>query len=253
MYRTEITGQSVAISKVLHIVERLASTSSRVLITGENGTGKEVVARMIHRSGQGRHSQFVAVNCAAIPSELIDSELFGYEKGAFTGAMKQYKGKFEQADGGTIFLDEVGDMSLSAQAKVLRVLQEGKVTRIGGEREIPVNVRVISATNKDLRSEVLEHTFREDLYHRLSVIELCMPSLRERKEDIPELVSYFIRTISHSLDRTPPRITSGALRALIERRWPGNIRQLSNNIERLIVLCENPQEITLSDVRTLCT
>ncbi|MDD3725147.1 MAG: sigma-54 dependent transcriptional regulator, partial [Bacteroidales bacterium] len=211
---------------------------ARVLVTGENGTGKELVAKALHQISQRKNNVFIEVNCAAIPSELIESELFGHEKGAFTSAIKQRKGNFEQADGGTLFLDEVGDMSLSAQAKVLRALQENKINRVGGEKDISVNVRVIAATNKDLREEISKGNFREDLYHRLSVIVIRVPALRERKEDIPLLIDYFLDSYSKETNIQTPKITKGAIKKLQERDWSGNVRELKNSIERLAILCE---------------
>lgn len=237
--------------RLLKMVERVAPTRSRVLISGENGTGKELVARLLHIGSPRVHSNFVAVNCAAIPAELIESELFGYEKGAFTGAAKLRKGKFEQAEGGTLFLDEIGDMSLSAQAKVLRVLQEKKISRVGGESDISVDVRIIAATNKDLRDEISRGTFREDLYHRLSVIELYVPPLRERREDISLLSAHFLRLICHENQQPLPVITPEALALLETHEWRGNIRELSNCLERLTILSDNPTCITATDVTTL--
>lgn len=252
MNNAVLSGQSVAMKKVLRMVERLSSTNSRVLITGENGTGKELLARMLHSSSKRAHEAFVAVNCAAIPFELIESELFGYEKGAFTGAVKQHKGKFEQADGGTLFLDEVGDMSLGAQSKVLRALQEGVIHRVGGDSDIRVDVRVICATNKDLGACIIEGSFREDLYHRLSVIEIEVPALRDRRDDIPELVDKFLREICYEIDMGVPVISREAVELLSGLPLRGNVRELRNKVERLIVLGGTPGLITGDDVRELC-
>jgi DNA-binding NtrC family response regulator len=232
----EIIGESPAIRKVLEMCDRVAPTEARVLITGANGTGKELVARRLHELSSRAENPFVEVNCAAIPSELIESELFGHEKGAFTSAIKQRKGKFEQADGGTLFLDEVGDMSLSAQAKVLRALQENIITRVGSDKQVEVNVRVIAATNKDLQEEIRNGSFREDLYHRLSVILIHVPTLKERKEDIPILAAYFIEQLCGEYGQPPKEITPIALEMLAERNWSGNIREFHNVIERLIIL-----------------
>jgi len=232
----EIIGESHAIKKVLEMCDRVAPTEARVLITGANGTGKELVARRLHELSSRAENPFVEVNCAAIPSELIESELFGHEKGAFTSAIKQRKGKFEQADGGSLFLDEVGDMSLSAQAKVLRALQENIITRVGSDKQVEVNVRVIAATNKDLQEEIRNGSFREDLYHRLSVILIHVPTLKERKEDIPILAAYFIEQLCGEYGQPPKEITPIALEMLAERNWSGNIREFHNVIERLIIL-----------------
>lgn len=242
----EIVGDSTEIKKVKEMIERIAPTDARVLITGENGTGKELVAHQIHEKSNRANGPFIEVNCAAIPSELIESELFGHEKGAFTSAIKQRIGKFEQANGGTIFLDEIGDMSLSAQAKVLRALQDSKITRVGGEKEILVNVRVIAATNKNLKEEIEKHNFREDLYHRLSVILIRVPSLNERKEDIPALANHFIEQICNEYGSPKKKINASALKELQNIQWTGNIREFHNVIERLIILCNN--EIKDSDV-----
>ncbi len=232
----EIIGESPAIKKVLEMCDRVAPTEARVLITGANGTGKELVARRLHEYSSRAENLFVEVNCAAIPSELIESELFGHEKGAFTSAIKQRKGKFEQADGGTLFLDEVGDMSLSAQAKVLRALQENIITRVGSDKPVEVNVRVIAATNKDLQEEIRSGSFREDLYHRLSVILIHVPSLDQRKEDIPLLAQYFIEQLCNDYGQPPKEITPEALEMLTLRSWSGNVREFHNVIERLIIL-----------------
>lgn len=235
----QMIGESAAIQKVKDMIERVAPTDARVLITGENGTGKEVVARWLHEKSNRAQAPFIEVNCAAIPSELIESELFGHEKGAFTSAIKQRKGKFEQADGGTIFLDEIGDMSLSAQAKVLRALQENKITRVGSDKDIDVNVRVIAATNKNLSSEIEKTNFREDLYHRLSVILIHVPSLNSRKEDIPLLADYFIELSCAEQNVPLKKISDGAIEELKKINWTGNIREFRNVIERLVILCGN--------------
>ncbi|MCX7862622.1 MAG: sigma-54 dependent transcriptional regulator [Bacteroidales bacterium] len=243
----EMIGNSTAIQKVRDMIEKIAPTDARVLITGENGTGKELVAHLIHEKSKRSAGPFVEVNCAAIPTELIESELFGHEKGAFTSAIKQRIGKFELANGGTLFLDEIGDMSLAAQAKVLRALQENKITRVGGEKDITVNVRVIAATNKDLRSEIEKHHFREDLYHRLSVIVLHVPSLNERKEDIPELIHYFIQKICTEYGMPVKKIESDAVKLIQQHEFKGNIRELHNIVERLVILSDN--QITVNDVK----
>ena len=241
-----MVGDSAAIRKVKDIVDKVAPTDARVLITGSNGTGKELVARSLHEKSTRSSSPFIEVNCAAIPSELIESELFGHEKGAFTSAIKQRKGKFEQADGGTIFLDEIGDMSLSAQAKVLRALQENKITRVGSDKDINVNVRVIAATNKNLKEEIEKARFREDLYHRLSVILIHVPSLNERLEDIPLLTDHFNQLICEEYGTPPRDIKDDAIKELQKINWTGNIREFRNVLERLIILCE--KEITGKDV-----
>jgi len=243
----EIIGDSKALKEVLQMVEKVAPTNARVLITGENGTGKELIARAIHENSPRAHGPFVEVNCAAIPSELIESQLFGHEKGSFTSAIKQRKGDFELASGGTLFLDEIGDMSLSAQAKVLRALQENKITRVGGEKEIPVDVRVIAATNKDLKSEIEKGNFREDLFHRIGVIIIRVPSLSERKEDIPLLANHFMGLISAEMGKSPLPFLPEALDALMHLKWTGNVRELRNMVERLAILCDNP--ITAEDIR----
>ncbi len=232
----EIIGDSPAIRKVLEMCDRVGPTEARVLITGANGTGKELIARRLHELSSRAETTFVEVNCAAIPSELIESELFGHEKGAFTSAIKQRKGKFEQADGGTLFLDEIGDMSLSAQAKVLRALQENMITRVGSDKPVVVNVRVIAASNKDLQEEIRNGNFREDLYHRLSVILIHVPSLDQRKEDIPVLAHYFIELLCGEYGQPVKAITPEALEMLAIRSWSGNIREFRNVIERLIIL-----------------
>ena len=242
----EIIGDSPAIIKIKQTLEKVAPTDARVMITGKNGTGKELVARWLHEKSNRSNMQLVEVNCAAIPSELIESELFGHEKGAFTSAIKQRIGQFERADNGTIFLDEIGDMSLSAQAKVLRALQENKITRVGGEKEIEVNVRVIAATNKDLRKEIEDGNFREDLYHRLSVILIHVPSLNERVEDIPLLAEKFVSEICEENAMPRKQLTSGAMNELKNITWSGNIRELRNVIERLVILCGD--KITETDI-----
>jgi len=242
----EMIGDSPAINQVKEMIERVAPTDARVLITGPNGSGKELVARWLHEKSQRSGGPFVEVNCAAIPSELIESELFGHEKGAFTSAIKQRIGKFEQANGGTLFLDEIGDMSLSAQAKVLRALQENKITRVGSDKDISVNVRVVAATNKNMREEIDNHNFREDLYHRLSVILIHVPALSERTEDIPQLAQHFNELICNEYG-TPPRIiTPDAIAEMQKIKWTGNIREFRNVLERLIILCD--KQITGKDV-----
>ncbi len=243
----EIVGESAPIRKVKETIERVAPTEARVLITGANGSGKEMVAKQIHERSNRANKPLIEVNCAAIPSELIESELFGYEKGAFTGAVKQRIGKFEQADGGTLFLDEIGDMSLSAQAKVLRALQESKITRVGGDKEIKINVRVIAATNKDLKREISEGGFREDLYHRLNVIPIHVPPLAERREDIPLLSEKFLYDVSQEYGGVPKTILPDAMQYLKSLPWTGNVRELRNVIERLVIMCGD--EIMLDDVR----
>jgi DNA-binding NtrC family response regulator len=245
--RYEIIGESPQIKKVLEMTDRVAPTEARVLITGANGSGKELIARRLHELSPRSEAPFVEVNCAAIPSELIESELFGHEKGAFTSAIKQRKGKFEQADGGILFLDEIGDMSLSAQSKVLRALQENIITRVGSDNPIKVNVRVIAATNKDLAEEIKNGNFREDLYHRLSVILINVPSLESRKEDIPLLARHFIELICSEYGQPPKEIDLDAIVELQNRSWTGNIREFRNVIERLIILCN--KTITLEDVK----
>ena len=245
--RHEIVGKSFAIRQVLERVERVAPTDARVLITGENGTGKELVARAIHRLSPRAEEPFVEVNCAAIPTELIESELFGHMKGSFTGAHEDRTGKFELADGGTLFLDEVGDMSLAAQAKVLRALQEGVVTRVGGARAVQVDVRVLAATNKDLAEEIREGRFREDLLHRLNVIPLHVPPLRERREDIPMLVQHFGARAVQEAAVGPREFTPGAIARLQQMDWSGNVRELRNSVERLLILSAGPT-VTERDV-----
>jgi len=245
--RYEIVGSSPAIMQVKEMIDRVAPTEARVLITGSNGTGKELVAHQIHEKSNRSRGPFVEVNCAAIPSELIESELFGHEKGSFTSAIKQRIGKFEQATGGTIFLDEVGDMSLAAQAKVLRALQESKITRVGSDKDIHVDVRVIAATNKNIREEIDRNTFREDLYHRLSVILIHVPSLNERSEDIPILAEHFNTVICGEYGMGKKKIKPDAVAELQKIKWTGNIREFRNVLERLIILC--PEEITGKDVK----
>ena len=242
----EIVGESEKIVELKAMIERVAPTTARVLIEGENGTGKELVARQIHEQSTRSKSPFIEVNCAAIPSELIESQLFGHEKGSFTSAVKQRKGDFELAHGGTLFLDEIGDMSLSAQAKVLRALQENKIVRVGGEKEIFVDVRVVVATNKDIKEAIKRGKFREDLYHRLSVIIMVVPPLRERKSDIPLLVNHFIEKISEAQGKTPIVIEDKAIKQLEELLWSGNVRELHNVVERLLILCAN--DITVADI-----
>jgi two-component system, NtrC family, nitrogen regulation response regulator NtrX len=241
-----IIGNSPAINHILDITNKVAPTDARIMITGLNGTGKELVARRIHDLSNRASGPFIEVNCAAIPSELIESELFGHEKGAFTSAIKQRKGKFEQAEGGTLFLDEIGDMSLSAQAKVLRALQENMITRVGGEKPIEVNVRVITATNKDLQKEIGTGNFREDLYHRLSVIVIRVPTLNERLDDIPILANHFIEQICDEYGMPRKTISPEAISELQKINWTGNIREFRNVIERLIILCGS--EILLEDI-----
>jgi two-component system nitrogen regulation response regulator NtrX len=248
--RYEIVGKSFGIRALLDRIEKVAATPARVLITGENGTGKELVARAIHRGSPRAKKPFVEVNCAAIPSELIESELFGHMKGSFTGAVSDRAGKFEQADGGTLFLDEIGDMSQSAQAKVLRVLQDGVVTRIGGSKPVQVDVRVLAATNKELEAEIKEGRFREDLFYRLNVVPITVPPLRERREDIPQLVVHFLQQFA-ARDGLPARgISEDALRRLSELEWPGNVRELRNTVERLVILA-NAATIQAADVERL--
>lgn len=244
--RNQMIGESAAIERVRAIVDKVAPTEARVLITGSNGTGKEVVAHLIHENSNRAKGPMVEVNCAAIPSELIESELFGHMKGSFTGAVKDRAGKFEQADGGTLFLDEIGDMSLSAQTKVLRALQENEITRVGSDKTIKVNVRVIAATNKNLQQEIEKGNFREDLFHRLNVIPIHVPNLKDRKEDIPLLVNHFIQLICNEQGWKNKSINDEAIQALQAHDWPGNIRELRNVVERLIIL--SGDTITAEDV-----
>ncbi|GAA4047319.1 sigma-54 dependent transcriptional regulator [Hymenobacter glaciei] len=236
---SEMVGQSAALGAVRKAIEKVAPTDARVLITGPNGAGKEMVARQLHELSNRAQGPMVEVNCAAIPSELIESELFGHEKGSFTSAVKQRIGKFEQADGGTLFLDEIGDMSLSAQAKVLRALQENKITRVGGEKEISVNVRVLAATNKDLMQEITDKNFREDLYHRLSVILIQVPALNDRREDIPDLIQKFLNDIAADYGNKPKKVDPAALAYLKSLDWRGNIRELRNVVERLVIMSDD--------------
>jgi len=243
----EIVGESDLIKRVKDTIDRVAPTEARVLITGPNGSGKEMVAKQIHEKSNRRNQALIEVNCAAIPSELIESELFGHEKGAFTSAIKQRTGKFELADNGTLFLDEIGDMSLSAQAKVLRALQESKITRVGGEKEIKVNVRVIAATNKDLKKEIAEGNFREDLYHRLNVIPIQVPSLSNRKDDIPLLAEKFLHDIAADYRDPVKEFEADAMEYMKILPWTGNVRELRNVIERLVIMCDST--ITLNDVK----
>jgi two-component system, NtrC family, nitrogen regulation response regulator NtrX len=242
----EMIGESKALTKIKDTIEKVAPTDARVLITGENGSGKELVARWIHEKSNRVSGPLIEVNCAAIPGELIESELFGHEKGSFTSAIKQRIGKFEQANGGTLFLDEIGDMSLTAQAKVLRALQENKITRVGGEKDITVDVRVIAATNKDLLKEVEAKNFRLDLYHRLSVIIIHVPSLNERKEDIPLLTDHFLQQVADDYGQAKKAIEPTAVKALEQHNWSGNIREFRNVIERLVIL--SSKTITADDV-----
>jgi DNA-binding NtrC family response regulator len=244
----DIIGQSNPIQQVLKTIEKVAPTDARVFVTGPNGSGKELVARWLHHKSSRCNGPLIEVNCAAIPGELIESELFGHEKGSFTSAVKQRIGKFELANGGTLFLDEIGDMSLSAQAKVLRALQENKISRVGGEKEIKVDVRIIAATNKDIQKEIQENRFREDLYHRLSVILIHVPSLNERTEDIPLLVDKFLKEIADDYGIAAKKIDGDALKYLQSIKWPGNIRELKNVVERLVIMSE--KTITLEDAKT---
>jgi DNA-binding NtrC family response regulator len=243
----DMVGESEAITKIKEMIDRVAPTDARVLITGKNGTGKELVARWLHEKSQRAGQPFIEVNCAAIPSELIESELFGHEKGAFTSAHKQRKGKFEQATGGTIFLDEIGDMSLSAQAKVLRALQENKISRVGSDKQIKVDVRIIAATNKDLKKEIAENNFREDLYHRLSVILIQVPTLNERIDDVPILAAHFMDLICEDYGMPKKELSDDAIKELQKIKWTGNIREFRNVLERLIILSE--ENITGNDVK----
>ena len=247
----DMIGESSPIQKIKDTIEKVAPTDARVLITGENGVGKELVARWIHEKSSRNSGPMVEVNCAAIPGELIESELFGHEKGSFTSAIKQRIGKFEQANGGTLFLDEIGDMSLGAQAKVLRALQEGKITRVGADKDISVDVRVVAATNKDLLREVEDKNFRLDLYHRLGVIIIHVPSLNERREDIPALIEYYLEMIATEYGQPKKLIEKDAMDVLREYNWTGNIRELRNVVERLVIL--SGKSITLEDVETYVT
>ena len=248
VYGEEMVGESEPIRHIKDMIEKVAPTDARVLIVGSNGTGKELVARNLHQKSRRSTMPYVEVNCAAIPSELIESELFGHEKGSFTSAIKQHKGKFEQADGGTLFLDEIGDMSLAAQAKVLRVLQERKLSRVGSDKDITVDVRVFAATNKNLKDEIAKGTFREDLYHRLSVIVMNVPTLNERSDDIPLLVEYFINQICAETGMQKRKVDAEAMKLLVNKNWTGNIRELRNVVERLLILAGD--RITASDVRS---
>lgn len=244
----DIIGSSKIIEAVKETIAKVAPTDARVMITGGNGSGKELVARWVHEQSLRAKAPFIEVNCAAIPSELIESELFGHEKGSFTSAVKQRIGKFEQANGGTLFLDEIGDMSASAQAKVLRALQEGRITRVGGDKDIKVDVRVLAATNKNLKDEIAGASFREDLYHRLAVIIIHVPDLVERKDDIPLLVEHFLALIAAEYGNKPKEISNEAIKGLKKLPWTGNIRELRNVVERLVILGENP--ISGKDVTT---
>ncbi len=247
VYGQEMVGNSAPMMHIREMIDKVAPTDARVLIIGSNGTGKELVARNLHQKSNRSAAPYVEVNCAAIPSELIESELFGHEKGAFTSAIKQHKGKFEQADGGTLFLDEIGDMSLAAQAKVLRVLQEKKLSRVGSDKDIMVDVRVLAATNKNLKEEIAKNRFREDLYHRLSVIVINVPTLDERKDDIPLLVDHFIGQICAETGMQQREIDPDAMKLLVEKSWTGNIRELRNVVERLLIL--SGSRITAEDVK----
>ncbi len=247
-FENDIIGHTPCIVRMREIIEKVGPTEARVLITGPNGAGKEMVAKWLHLKSNRANKALIEVNCAAIPAELIESELFGHEKGSFTSAIKQRLGKFEQADGGTLFLDEIGDMSLSAQAKVLRVLQEHKITRVGGEKDIKVNVRIVAATNKDLQIEIEKGNFREDLYHRLNVIPIKVPSLASRREDIPLLFNQFMLEIANQYNTIPKTIAKAALQFLQQLPWTGNVRELHNVTERLMIMCDS--EITLNDVKT---
>lgn len=248
VYGQPMIGESEAILHIKDMIGKVAPTDARVLIIGSNGTGKELVARNLHQKSHRSAMPYIEVNCAAIPSELIESELFGHEKGSFTSAIKQHKGKFEQADGGTLFLDEIGDMSLAAQAKVLRVLQEKKLSRVGSDKDITVDVRVVAATNKNLKDEIAKGNFREDLYHRLSVIVINVPTLDQRKSDIPLLVEFFVDQICSETGMMPREIDPDAMQMLVDKSWTGNIRELRNVVERLLIL--SGDRITASDVQS---
>ncbi len=248
VYGQEMVGDSPALNHIREMIDKVAPTDARVLIIGSNGTGKELVARNLHQKSNRSPMPYIEVNCAAIPSELIESELFGHEKGSFTSAIRQHKGKFEQADGGTLFLDEIGDMSLAAQAKVLRVLQEKKLSRVGSDKDITVDVRVVAATNKNLKDEIEKGNFREDLYHRLSVIVINVPTLDERKSDIPLLVNHFIEQICSETAMRPREIDPDAMQLLVDKTWTGNIRELRNVVERLLIL--SGERITADDVKS---
>ncbi len=247
VYGQEMVGDSPALNHIREMIDKVAPTDARVLIIGSNGTGKELVARNLHQKSNRSSMPYIEVNCAAIPSELIESELFGHEKGSFTSAIRQHKGKFEQADGGTLFLDEIGDMSLAAQAKVLRVLQEKKLSRVGSDKDITVDVRVVAATNKNLKAEIEKGTFREDLYHRLSVIVINVPALDDRKSDIPLLVRHFIGQICSETGMLPREVEDDAMQMLVDKTWTGNIRELRNVVERLLIL--SGEKITAADVK----
>jgi two-component system, NtrC family, nitrogen regulation response regulator NtrX len=246
-FEKDIIGRSESIERMREIIEKVGPTEARVLITGPNGAGKEMVAKWLHLKSKRANKPLIEINCAAIPAELIESELFGHEKGSFTSAIKQRLGKFEQAEGGTLFMDEVGDMSLSAQAKVLRALQENKIARVGGDKDIKVNVRILAATNKDLPKEIEKGNFREDLYHRLNVIPIKVPSLASRKDDIPLLINTFIVELAKGYNMLPKKIQPQALSYLQELPWPGNVRELHNMAERLMIMCDH--EITFEDVK----
>ncbi len=245
--KSEMIGNAAALQAVREMIDKVAPTDARVLIFGPNGSGKELVAQSLHAKSNRSANAFIEVNCAAIPSELIESELFGHEKGSFTSAVRQRIGKFEQADGGTLFLDEIGDMSLSAQAKVLRALQENKITRVGGDKDISINVRVLAATNKDLKKEIAENRFREDLYHRLGVIVIKVPALNERKEDIPLLVEKFLSDLAEDYGTKPKKIDAKAIKELLNQNWTGNIRELRNVVERLVIM--SGERIESDDVK----
>jgi len=244
----DILGQTPLVTAMKNTIEKVAPTDARVFITGPNGTGKELVAKWLHEKSNRSNGPFVEVNCAAIPSELIESELFGHEKGAFTSAIKQRIGKFEQANGGTLFLDEIGDMSLSAQAKVLRALQENRITRVGGDKDIKVDVRIVAATNKNVLQMIQEKTFREDLYHRIGVILIQVPALKDRKDDIPILIEHFLQLIASEYGSPVKKIAPDAVKHLQSLDWPGNIRELKNVVERLVILSDN--SITLQDAKS---